>query len=52
MDNKDTYDLSKVFQRCIKYNQLVSYFAKERFYEIGSYKGIEDFKKYVEENLK
>tara|TARA_B100001057_G_scaffold469929_1_gene530731 strand:+ start:107 stop:814 length:708 start_codon:yes stop_codon:yes gene_type:complete len=43
------FDLSDLFNKlCIE--QKIAYtIVKKRFYEIGSYKGIEEFKKYIKE---
>jgi len=41
------YDLSKLQQTLIKKKQLLAYPAEKRFYQIGSPKGLEEFKKYI-----
>lgn len=43
----DVFDLSDVFHDLSKNNQLVGYEVFERFYEIGSFKGIEDMEKLI-----
>lgn len=44
---KKKFDLSILLQNISKKNKLNGYIVKKRFYEIGSYKGIEDFKSYL-----
>ncbi len=41
------YTLEQVFNRLIDMRQLISFEAKERFYEIGSLAGLAEFQKYV-----
>ena len=41
------FDLSEFFQEISKKNMLSGYEVKKRFYEIGSYSGIKDFKNYL-----
>lgn len=41
------FDLSIIFQNISKKKKLYGYAVAKRFYEIGSYKGIKDFKKYL-----
>lgn len=41
------FDLSIIFQNISKKKKLNGYVVGKRFYEIGSYKGIKDFKKYL-----
>ncbi|NLT28545.1 MAG: NTP transferase domain-containing protein [Dehalococcoidales bacterium] len=41
------YELGDVFTPLIEEEQLLAYEVKERFYEIGSPKGIEEFKKFI-----
>jgi len=41
------YDLSKLQQTLIKKRQLLAYPAEKRFYQIGSPKGLGEFKKYI-----
>ena len=42
---KSTFDLADYFLYLIKTNSLLSFEVEKRFYEIGSFKGIEEFKK-------
>ena len=44
---KKKFELSDLFDEISKKNQLSSYRVKKRFYEIGSYSGIKDFKEYI-----
>ena len=41
------FDLSSLFQKISKENMLKGFIIKKRFYEIGSYKGINEMKKYL-----
>jgi NDP-sugar pyrophosphorylase family protein len=41
------YDLAKLYRDLLKRNELAAYEAKERFYEIGSFAGLEEFRKYM-----
>ena len=41
------FDLSTLFQDISKKNMLKGHIVKKRFYEIGSYKGIKDLKKFI-----
>tara|TARA_B100001741_G_C16485972_1_gene567271 strand:- start:203 stop:889 length:687 start_codon:yes stop_codon:yes gene_type:complete len=41
------FDLSELFEEISKNNMLSGYKVKKRFYEIGSYDGIKDFKNYL-----
>ncbi len=41
------YDLADCYNQLSKSNQLVGYEVKERFYEIGSFSGLEEFKSYI-----
>ena len=41
------FDLSALFQDISKKNMLKGHIVKKRFYEIGSYKGIKDLKKFI-----
>ena len=44
-------DLAQICTNLASNNQLAGYEVFERFYEIGSYQGIQDFTAYVERNL-
>lgn len=46
-DLNSKFDLSEVFLDMLKINQLNSYVVNDRFYEIGSFKGIKDFENYL-----
>ena len=41
------YSLESLFTSLIKQKEMLAFETKERFYEIGSYSGLEEFKKYV-----
>jgi len=41
------YDLSQLHQLLIKKRELLAYPAEKRFYQIGSFEGLEEFKKYI-----
>ncbi len=41
------FDLSDLFEEISKKNMLSGYKVRKRFYEIGSYSGIKDFKNYL-----
>ena len=43
----DFYDLADLLKILSKKNQLLGFEVQKRFYEIGSQKGIEDFKNYI-----
>jgi MurNAc alpha-1-phosphate uridylyltransferase len=45
--DQSTFDLSSVSQQLAKYNELDGYEVFERFYEIGSISGIEEFSDYL-----
>jgi len=40
-------DLSQIYLSLIKKNQLLAFESKIRFYEVGSFEGIEEFKRYI-----
>lgn len=42
------YDLADLFRMLIKENQLAGYEVKQRFFEIGSFKGLEETRRYLE----
>jgi len=46
-----TLDLAEICTHLASQNLLAGYEVRERFYEIGSHKGIVDFTAYVERNL-
>lgn len=45
------FDLSNLFQKISKENKLKGYVVKKRFYEIGSYSGIKQFKNFIKNEL-
>ena len=46
-ENADCFDLADIFTRLSKEGNLAGFEVTERFYEIGSFPGIEDFRGYV-----
>ena len=44
------FNLPKLFDKISSMGKLNGYIVKNRFYEIGSYKGIKDFKKFINKN--
>ena len=46
-DKVKKFDLSTLYQNISKKKQLKGYVIKKRFYEIGSYSGIKQFKKFI-----
>jgi N-acetyl-alpha-D-muramate 1-phosphate uridylyltransferase len=45
--NESVFDLEEVYKSLLKNNELLGYEIKERFYEIGSFEGIEETSKYL-----
>tara|TARA_B100000902_G_scaffold91178_1_gene94764 strand:+ start:215 stop:910 length:696 start_codon:yes stop_codon:yes gene_type:complete len=45
------FDLATLLKKISKKKQLQGYVVKKRFYEIGSYNGITQFKKYIKNEL-
>ena len=43
----EIFDLADIYKDLIDKGELLGYEVKERFYEIGSLKGIEEFKNYI-----
>ncbi len=41
------FDLSELYEKISNKDMLNGYIVKKRFYEIGSYSGIKDFRKYI-----
>jgi MurNAc alpha-1-phosphate uridylyltransferase len=48
-NNRSSFDLSNVLHKLAKGNQLDGYEISDRFYEIGSFRGIEEFSHYLRE---
>jgi len=48
-ENKEVFDLEEVYRNLLNKNDLSGYEVKERFYEIGSFPGLEDTEKYLSE---
>lgn len=47
----EVYDLANCYNQLSKEKLLVGYEVKERFYEIGSFSGLQEFKDYINNNL-
>jgi NDP-sugar pyrophosphorylase family protein len=45
--SNQVYSLEELFPALIKQNEMLAFETKERFFEIGSHRGLEEFKKYV-----
>jgi NDP-sugar pyrophosphorylase family protein len=45
--SNQVYSLEELFPALIKQNEMLASETKERFFEIGSHRGLEEFKKYV-----
>jgi NDP-sugar pyrophosphorylase family protein len=41
------FDLTKVYSELLNEDELLGFEVKKRFYEVGSFKGIEEFKSYL-----
>ncbi|MDX1901558.1 MAG: sugar phosphate nucleotidyltransferase [Gammaproteobacteria bacterium] len=41
------YDLATVYQHCLEQHQLAAFEVTERFYEVGSFSGIEELEAYL-----
>jgi hypothetical protein len=41
------YDLAVLYQSLLNHNQLAAFEVHQRFYEVGSFKGIHDFETYL-----
>ena len=46
-ENKEVFDLEEVYKDLLYKKQLAGFEVQERFYEIGSFSGIEDTEKYL-----
>ncbi len=49
--DKNIFELSEYYEYLSRENKLYGYEVKERFYEIGSFKGIEETDDFVKKNL-
>mgnify|MGYP000852379171 CR=1 FL=1 len=47
--SEGSYDLADVYQKLLSNDQLAGLEVKQRFYEVGSFSGIEDFGNYLKE---
>ena len=52
MGNKNKFKLDEIFSKLIETKQIVGFEIKKRFYEIGSFKGLDEFKKIITNNNK
>lgn len=43
----EIFDLANLYEHLVEKKEILGYEIKERFYEIGSFNGIEEFKKYI-----
>ena len=50
-DYGEVFDLADVYRDLIDSDQMLAYEVKERFFEIGSLKGLEEARKYLQEYL-
>jgi NDP-sugar pyrophosphorylase family protein len=50
-EEADIFDLADVFARISREGELAGFEAEHRFYEIGSYAGIEDFTRYIKPKI-
>ncbi len=50
MPNADIFDLSRLYQELISKKQMAGYEVSERFYEIGSLKGLRETEEYILKN--
>ncbi len=48
-NNKTVFDLSEIYGKLLKKDLLAGYEVKERFYEIGSFTGLEETDKFLRE---
>ena len=44
-------DLASILEKISKKYELKGYLVKKRFYEIGSYSGIKQFKKFIKNEI-
>lgn len=47
IQRNEVYSLEDLFPALINQNEMLAFETRERFFEIGSYRGLEEFKKYV-----
>lgn len=46
-ENREVFDLEEVYRKLLKKKQLAGFEVHERFYEIGSFTGLEETEKYL-----
>ena len=51
ISKKSSHDLSDLFKKLLEENQLASYEVFQRFYEIGSIKGLNEFKDFIKNKV-
>lgn len=49
-ESRDEFDLEEVYRNLLKKNELLGYEVKERFYEIGSFQGLEETNQFLISN--
>jgi MurNAc alpha-1-phosphate uridylyltransferase len=52
LTTKKFLDLSEIFENLAKTGDLSGYEVNQRFYEVGSFRGIEEFNLYLEDRIK
>lgn len=50
LPKNQVYDLSQLHQSLIKKKQLLAFPVRKRFYQIGTFSGIEEFREYLKNN--
>ena len=45
--NEEAFDLARVYQKLLAADRLAGYEVHERFYEVGSHAGIEEFRNFI-----
>ena len=48
-ESRESFDLAEIFTRLAEEGELAGFEASERFYEIGSFAGMDDFDRYISE---
>ena len=46
-ENREVFDLEEVYKHLLKNKQLAGFEVRERFYEIGSFSGLEETENYL-----
>lgn len=50
--NQIEFDLADIYKELVTHQSMAGYEVKERFYEIGSFAGLEQTKEYIAKNIK